>query len=312
MQIGVMAANEIDSERWNGAVEQLVAIGRPGARQLVALLDPALYRGAAYREFRDEIEKTRVGAAVVLGRIKHKAASASMDDRVTIAYRFQERLACIRGVGELGFTEAAVTALVKQLADSNSAVIRLVSAAALLKLGEGTGRDTIVNAIVNGGDELAETAITELEGANFHGVSVLVQLLNQPGTQRPRLQKALDRVRGQLVSQLDDDDPEVRRASAGALGDVGDPIVVEQLLSLLDDPSNLVRFNAASSLVRLKNTAQATVSNTMETSSGHYSCIFHARRIAEAATQVSIALADGTRHAMEATHTAPNPMRYHS
>lgn len=251
-QIEIMAANEVDSERWQAAIDDLVAVGRPGARQLVALLDPAQYRGVNYREFRDEIEHTRTGAAVVLGRIKHKAASASMHARTTTAYRYDERLACLRGTGELGFTEAAVTALKVQLIDTDP-VIRLLAAVALVKLGESSARDSIVNAVVHGSDELAEIGIGELEGANYHGVGILVELQGSCERNCDRLQQALHKVRDQLVGQLGDDDPEVRSLSAAALGDVDDAAVTEQLMSVLEDASNMVRFNAASSLVRLGN-----------------------------------------------------------
>ena len=64
-QIEVLAANDVGSERWQGAVEALTAIGRPSARQLVALLNPALYRGTDYRDFRGELERTTAGAATV-------------------------------------------------------------------------------------------------------------------------------------------------------------------------------------------------------------------------------------------------------
>lgn len=251
-QIEVLAANDIGSAAFDAAVERLVAIGRPGARQLVLLLDPAQYRSVRYREFRDEIERTRTGAAVVLGRIKHKAAQASMDDRITTAYRKSERVASLRGAGELGFAEDTVIALQAQLVDADPE-IRLLAAVALVKLGESSARDTVLNAVRRGGDALAETAIAELEGANYFGVSLLVELVRDGGPRQGRLQQALDRVRDQLVGQLADDDPEIRRESAAALGDVEDPAVVEQLLGALDDPSNLVRFNAASSLVRLGN-----------------------------------------------------------
>lgn len=251
-QIEVLAANDIDSPRWRAAVDELVAVGRPGARQLMELLDPAQYRGAKYREFRDEIARTRTGAAVVLGRINHRAASASMKDRITTAYAYPERLACLRGVGALGFDEATVTALQAQLADADP-VIRLLASAALVKLGESASRDTILNAVRHGSDALAELAAAELEGANYHGVSILVELLAGDGPHRQRLQIALDHVREQLVHQLADDDPEVRRESAASLGDVRDASVVGALLAVLDDPSNLVRFHAASSLVRLGN-----------------------------------------------------------
>ena len=249
-QIEVAAANEVHSERWTAAVDELAAIGRPGARQLLALLDPEQYRGADYREFRDEIENTRTAAAVVLGRIRHKAASAGLHARITTAYRYDERVACLRGVGELGFTEAAVKDLKVQLADADP-VIRLLAAVALVKIGEMAGRDTIVAAVTGGGPELAELAIEELEGANYHGVPILVDLLARQDDRRERLSGALRKVREQLVRQLEDDDPLVRRESAAGLGEIADPAGVEPLLRMLEDPSNLVRFNAAAALVKL-------------------------------------------------------------
>ena len=250
-EIEVLAANDIGSERWNSAVEGLSTIGRPGARQLVALLDPGLYRGVSYREFRDEIENARVGAVTVLGNIGHKAASASAIARITIGYRDSERLASLRAVGELGFTEAAVAALTAQLADVDP-VVRLLAAVALVKLGEDTAQDTVIHAVLHGADELVETAIVELERANYHGVPILVDLSSR-GVQQQRLARAMGLVRDELIGQLRDDDPQVRRASAAALGAVGDQAAVEPLLGLLKDASNLVRFHAASSLVRLGN-----------------------------------------------------------
>jgi len=250
-QIEILAANEIGSDAWQGAVDDLVDIGRPSARQLLILLDPAQYRGAKYREFRDEITKTRTGAAVVLGRIAHKAASASVDDRITTAYRLPERKACIRALGELGWTEVAVTALKLQVADPANAPIRLLSAVALLKMQEQIAVDTI-RAVVSGTNaELAELAATELEGANYFGVPLLVELSALPGPNQDRLRRAMQTVRGQLTAQLGDDDPEMRGNSAAALGTIGDVKAVPALLELLTDASNLVRFNAASSLSQL-------------------------------------------------------------
>jgi HEAT repeat protein len=248
-QIEVLAANDVGAERWKAAVDDLTAIGRPGARQLVALLNPALYRGATYREFRDEIERTTAGAATVLGNIRHKAASASMKDRISAAYRSAERFAALRALGELGFNDAAVTALRTQLADKDPAV-RLLAAVALVKLGEDTARDTIISAVVTGDEDLAEMAISELERANFRAVPTLVELQAR-GDRGGRLARALNHVRDQLITQLGDDDPEIRRSSAAALGAVDDPTAIEPLLVLLEDPSNLVRFYSASSLVRL-------------------------------------------------------------
>ncbi|MFH1567184.1 MAG: HEAT repeat domain-containing protein [Gemmatimonadota bacterium] len=249
-QIALLAANKIGSAAWNGAVEHLVGIGRPSARQLMILLDPALYKGLRYTEFRDEMTRLRTAAAEVLGRIGHTAASASLDDRVTTAYEYPERVASIRAVGELGWFEAAATALEAQLKDADP-TIRLYSAVALLKIEEQTGVDTIRSAVQSSDPELAELAIAEMEGANYFGVPLLVELRQQSGPRRERLGQAIQVVESSLLSQLGSDDPEVRRRSARALGTIGDPAMADRLYGLLGDSSNLVRFNAASSLSQL-------------------------------------------------------------
>ncbi|MBT4613276.1 MAG: hypothetical protein HOM68_19520 [Gemmatimonadetes bacterium] len=250
-QIETMAANDIGSQGWVDGVDELVALGRPGARQLVLLLDPAQYRGPRYREFRSERERARTGAATVLGRIRHRAASASMDDRITIAYTYPERHAALRAVGDLGFTQIAVTNVTKQLADSNE-TIRLLAAVALLKLGEATAVDTIRAAIASDREAEAQSAIEELRYANHFGVGLLVELRDENPQRKERLDRALDVVRKQLEMQLADDDPEVRRESAKALGDIGHNGAREPLAALIDDASNLVRYAAATSLARLR------------------------------------------------------------
>jgi HEAT repeat protein len=248
-EIEVLAANDVGTDAHQGAVEALTAIGRPGARQLVALLNPGLYRGVSYREFRDERERTLTGAATVLGNIRHRAASGSMKDRISAAYRTSERHAALRAVGELGFNEAAVTALSNQLADED-AQIRLLAAVALAKLGEATAHDTIVRAVLSDDSELSDLALVELRNANYHGVPILVDL-QATGQRTEAIARALSTVRDQLIDQLGADDPDVRQASAAALGAVGDAAALEPLRALLGDPSNLVRFHAASSMVRL-------------------------------------------------------------
>ncbi|MBT4101191.1 MAG: hypothetical protein HOE86_26275, partial [Gemmatimonadetes bacterium] len=185
-QIETMAANDIGSQGWVDGVDELVALGRPGARQLVLLLDPAQYRGPRYREFRSERERARTGAATVLGRIRHRAASASMDDRITIAYTYPERHAALRAVGDLGFTQIAVTNVTKQLADSNE-TIRLLAAVALLKLGEATAVDTIRAAIASDREAEAQSAIEELRYANHFGVGLLVELRDENPQRKERL-----------------------------------------------------------------------------------------------------------------------------
>lgn len=249
-QIEILAANEIDSETWNQAVDQLVDIGRPAARQLIALLAPGTYKGKNYREFRDEIEKTRTGATVVLGRINHKAASANIDDHILVAFRYPERIAGIRAMGDLGFTQVAVTALKVQLADKDP-VIRLYAASALVKMDEFVGSGEIRRAIIGGDTDLAAIAVAELASSNYFGAPLLAELAKMESPYRDQLRVALNTMKGRLVEHLGDDDPEIRRQSARALGTVGDDDVIGALQELLEDKSNLVRFNASSSLSQL-------------------------------------------------------------
>jgi len=249
-QIEILAANEIDSDAWNEAVEQLVGVGRPAARQLIAALAGATYKGANYREFRDEIEKIRTGAAVVLGRINHKAASAVIDDHIVVASRYPERIACLRAMGNLGFTQVAITALEVQLKDKDP-LIRLYAASAMVKMDEFVGSGEIRQAITGGDADLAAIAVAELASSNYFGAPLLAELAEMDSPYRNQLREALETMRTRLVAQLDNDDPEIRQQSARSLGTVGDHSVVGPLKERLTDKSNLVRFNASSSLSRL-------------------------------------------------------------
>ena len=249
-----LAGNSLYDEAWNQAVDGLATIGRPAARQLVSQLDPAFYRGAHYREHRDEIEKIRTGAALALGRIRHKGAAASLKDRVTAAYRHSERLACVWALGEIGFNQAALDKLKANLADAD-AEIRLLSAVAMLKMDDEGGEDAIVEALQSGDAALKDKAVGALSETNYTAVDLLVRLSGQQSplenSGRQQVAQALKTVKTRLIGQLNDEDPEIRRHTARALGSVGDDEVRQALLASLEDPSNLVRFNAAASLAQL-------------------------------------------------------------
>ena len=249
-QIEILAANDIGSEAWNGAVDELTLIGRPAARQLVALLDPGLYVGKGYREFRGEMEKTRTGAALVLGRIRHKAAAASLSGRISDAYTFGERVAALEAVGELGFNAHAVKALKKQFETETDPVIQLHIGIALIKMDDDAGQSVLRAAISGDDDELAATAIAGLQAANYFGVGLMAELADR-GIREEALRAAIAGTREKLVTQLESEDPDVRMHSARALGLAGDSSANPSLIVLLEDKSNQVRFNAASSLTTL-------------------------------------------------------------
>ena len=249
-----LASNEIDSEAWNQGVDGLVAIGRPAARQLTAHLDPAHYTGSNYREFRGEIEKVRTGCARALGRIKPRAASAKLAACIVPAtYTDTERLACLWGVGEIGFDRASVEALKKELdkvpPEGEDPNMRLQLAIALVKMDEHLAADRIEAAIAGDDDLLAAAALEGLRNSNYFGVPLLVEAAGGP--RRTEVEAALEKIKVQLVSQLSAEEPSLRYHSARALGAIGDAGVSPDLVAALDDPSNLVRFNAAAALATM-------------------------------------------------------------
>ncbi|MBI2501649.1 MAG: HEAT repeat domain-containing protein [Candidatus Latescibacteria bacterium] len=248
--IVTLAANPLDSPAWQQAVDGLVGLGRPAARQLVAHIDPEYYKGENYCEFREEIEKMRTGCALALGRIQHKAASVTLKDRAVVAYTKAERLACIWSVGELGADQVAIDALKVQMKDTDPQ-IRLYSAVALIKMSDTTGVDQVYAALAGGDEELAGQAIEQMEGTNYFGLPLLVELSRRSLSHQSQIGAALEKVKAQLVVQLESDDPTLRMHSARTLSKVGDPGVYQALVKLLSDPSNLVRFNAAASLAEM-------------------------------------------------------------
>jgi HEAT repeat protein len=252
--IAVLAANPIDSPAWQQAVDGLVALGRPAARQLVAHIDPEYYKGENYCEFREEIEKMRTGSALALGRIQHKAASATLKDRAAAAYTKAERLACIWSVGELGADQAAIDAMKVHVKDADPQ-IRLYSAVALIKMNDTSGVAQVEAALSGGDEQLAGQAIGQMEGTNYFGLPLLVELGRRSLSHQAQIAAALDKVKAQVVKQLEADDPTLRMHSARTLSKVGDPEVYQALAKLLNDPSNLVRFNAAASLAEMDQAA---------------------------------------------------------
>jgi HEAT repeat protein len=250
-----LAANEIDAPSWNQAVDQLILIGRPAARQLIAHIAAAHYTGENYREYREEIEKIRTGCARALGKIKPRAASAALVGTIGPDFTDPERLAGIWAVGEIGFDQASADALKKELekepVEDENPAIRLHVVIALIKMGEYGPADQ-VKMVINGEDPgLRNVALEGLEGANYFGVPLLVDIVAQESPHQGQIQDILKKVKQQLIGQLNHEDPELRGQSARALGKIGDSGTRDDLVALLEDPSNQVRFNAATSLAEM-------------------------------------------------------------
>ena len=157
-----MAANPVDSPAYQQSIDELAAIGRPAARQLIARLNPDLYLGENYREFRAEQEKLRIGCALALGQIKPRGATAALKDRISTAYTDRERIACLWAMGQVGYVQAGVDAAKAQLEDEDP-IIRIHAAIALLKMDDEIGTSEIEAALATSSDsELAQTALQGL------------------------------------------------------------------------------------------------------------------------------------------------------
>ncbi len=243
-----MAAHPIDSPGWQQAVDNLATIGRPAARQLIARLNPSLYLGEDYREFRDEQEKLRTGCAQALGRIKPRGATAALKDRITAAYTDDERTACLWAIGQIGYSQVGIDALKVQLKDRNP-VIRIHAAIAIVKMDDNVGDDEIEDAFADA--QLAQIALQGLEEASYFGVPLLMRLSTDGGPKQQALRQIIGKVKDQLVAQLTAEEPVHRQRAATALGQIGDPGPTQALVNLLTDPSNQVRFSAAAALASL-------------------------------------------------------------
>ena len=247
-----MAANPVDSPAYQQSIDELAAIGRPAARQLIARLNPDLYLGENYREFRAEQEKLRIGCALALGHIKPRGATAALKDRITTAYTDRERIACLWAMGQVGYVQAGVDAAKVQLEDDDP-IIRIHAAIALLKMDDELGTSEIEAALATSSDsELAQTALQGLEESGYFGVPLLVELSGRAGPHQDALHSVIATVKDQLIAQLEAEEPVHRQRAAQALGYIGDESAAAALADLLEDPSNQVRFSTAAALATME------------------------------------------------------------
>ncbi len=243
-----MAAHPIDSPGWQQAVDNLSTIGRPAARQLIARLNPDLYLGEDYREFRQEHEQLRTGCAMALGRIQPRGATAALNARISAAYTDNERIACLWAIGQIGYSQAGLDAAKAQLKDLDP-VIRTHAAITIVKMDDNLGDSQIEAAFSD--PQLAPIALQGLQESGYFGVPLLMRLNTHGGAQHQGLQQVVTTVTDQLVTQLSAEEPIHRQRAARALGQIGEQEPAKALAQLLTDPSNQVRFSAAAALATL-------------------------------------------------------------
>ena len=161
-----LAANRIDSPAWKSAVDGLIVIGRPAARQLIAHLSPDQYKGLYYREYRDEQESVRTGAARALGHIRPRGAAVALGYRVVTGYTANERLACIWAIGQTGFSQEGYDAVKPQLTDADP-LIRLQAAIAVTKMELEDGVPELESALARTDERLTGVALEGLQDSGY-------------------------------------------------------------------------------------------------------------------------------------------------
>ena len=201
------------------AVEALVQLGFPEAlHPLVAGLF-------------DDDPDVRRAAAEALGRLGHPGAIEHLANRALRDPDEGVRLAAVEALVQLDHPEA-LELLLEALSDDDPRV-RRAAAEALGHLGDPAAMEPLVGVALFDPQEAVRQAAVEA------AVEALIQL-DHP--------EALER----LMAGLFDDDPDVRRAAAEALGLVGDPAAVELLVGVaLFDPEEAVRWATVEALRNL-------------------------------------------------------------
>ena len=254
--IDVIAWTEYGSETWNQAVDELTAMDRTAARQLVAVMAAAWYKGENFREYTVEHNAIRTAASRVLGRLKYRPGAATVIAYVTTAYPEAVRVECAWAFGEMQNqqtfdVDANRAALVKLLADSSYAV-QLAGATALCKLDDEQGTAHLIEVLGSEDEALSKKAADGLVDADYHAVGALTDVLKTGEPRlRPKVEPMLAAVQENLLLEIKDKKREIRRAAARALGDIGDRRDVEQLAPLLEDDDSLVRFEAGIALSKM-------------------------------------------------------------
>ena len=179
------------------------------------------------QELLDDDPEVRKAAADALGRLGHPGAIGPLADRALFDPDEGVRMGAVEALVQLGFPEA-LHPLVAGLFDDDPDV-RMAAARALGRLGHPGAIEHLVDRALRDADE----------GVRLAAVEALVQLGFSEAL-RP------------LVAGLFDDDPDVRMATARALGRLGHPGAIEHLANrALRDPDEGVRLAAVEALVQL-------------------------------------------------------------
>lgn len=241
---------------WEAAIEMLIDLDRTAARTLTSAMGEGWYRGEHFREYQEEIDRIRYGAAVVLGTLKYKAAVAALDDYLADTQPNTVRKKMAWALGEIGTVADELTgqadALAGQLEDEDPSVA-LEMAIALCKMDDDRGDSLLAAALTSGDPEINPRVENGLLEAGVHAVPFLIEVRSREDpVLHERADGVLAQIRDDLVDALKDKERGIRRQAARALGDIGDKKAVEFLAAVLkEDEDGLVRLWAATSLSKM-------------------------------------------------------------
>lgn len=241
---------------WEAAIEKLIDLDRTAARTLTSAMGEAWYRAADFREYQEEIDRIRYGAAVVLGTLKYKAAVAALDDYLADTQPNAVRKKMAWALGEIGTVAdelpGQADALAGQLKDEDP-FVALEMAIALCKMDDERGNSLLSAALTSDDPEINPRVENGLLEAGVHAVPFLIEARSREDrVLRERTDGILARIRDDLVDALKDKERDIRRQAARALGDIGDKKAVESLAVVMkEDEDGFVRLWAATSLSKM-------------------------------------------------------------
>lgn len=219
------------------AIAQLVGIGQPAVRPLIAALE-------------DENLGVRLSAVRTLGKIGDRRAVPALIKALEVGY---VRESAIDALGEIG-DPRAVGPLIKLLSERSFST-RESAKGALGKIGQPAIQVFINNVSTNKDPRAREYAAGIL--GEIGGSAAVQPLVKALSDEDSRVRTSAAKTLGQigdpnatkaLSDALEDESRDVRKSAAEALGKIGDPQAVQPLIKAASDGNDNVRISAAIAL----------------------------------------------------------------
>ncbi|NER22615.1 MAG: hypothetical protein F6J96_18335 [Symploca sp. SIO1C2] len=220
---------------------------------------------AIIKALEDSNYEVRRSATDVLNEINSDAAVSALIEVLVDSNYDEVRRSTAYALGEIG-SDTAVSALIKVLGDSNYDEVRRSTAYALGEIGSDTAVSALIKVLGDSNyDEVRRSTAYALgEIGSDTAVSALIEVLEDSNYEvRWSAVDALGKIGSDaavtaLIEVLEDSNYEVRRSTAYALGKIGSDVAVSALIKLLGDSSYEVRRSTAYALGEIGSDAAVT------------------------------------------------------